>query len=335
MNKSKQDTLSRNHNFSGKQKKAGSKKPGKPWKKQVPAVPTCDETLIEKTKRKLLPAEDLRSTKMSNGFADVKNLKKSNQQKLFGQKEKSSSSQKSPQGTTTRKGLQTDVTKEKKTDRHSLKSVENRKAAKKQTPPEPAKAERQKKRKKDQVDAVGTKAKKKKRQSESDSDADDYMDRFFQDVSDGDPEEDTTVPDPGSEDEEGSDLSESEVTGVDSEEENDGNAMSLEELVGFYGERRDRAADGGKAAKQKKRGGQAGKVERKSKSSQGNDWVEEDNDVDLVYDDSDGEKEAGCRMLVPVGNGRTEHSDDQQESTSAEESGEEEEDDNEWVSVYI
>ncbi|XP_065088071.1 polynucleotide 5'-hydroxyl-kinase NOL9 [Ochlerotatus camptorhynchus] len=336
MNKSKQDTLSRNHSFSGKQKKIGGKKPGKPWKKQFS---TSEETLTEKAKTKLLPAEDLRYTEMANGFADMKNLKKSNQQKLFGQKEKTSSAQKSPQRTT-RKEVQTKVGKEKKTDRHSLKSVENRKATKKQTPPEPTKADRQQKRKKSQIDAVETKAKKKKRsQSESDSDADDYMDRFFQDVSDGDPEEDPTAPDLyglppiGGEEEEGSDLNESESTGGDNEQENDENGMSLEELVDFYGKHQDRATDGGKAGKQKKTAGKAGKVERKSKSSQGNDWIEEDNDVDLVYDDSDGEKEAGCKMLVPAGNGRIEKSDDEQESASSEESGEEEEDENGWMSL--
>lgn len=333
MNKSKQSNSSRNKGSNDKQENTGTRKSGKQWKK---SFHSGKKTSVKKTERNSMHLKDPGLTNTPNGFTCAKDMTNSKKQKLLELTDKLSSEQKLPQ-VVAHKELQMDVKKGKKTDRHSSKHVENLKPVKKQTP-KLSELNRQQKRRKNQINVLETTAKKRKKQSKSDSDSDvaDYIDQFFQDVAEEDSTEDTVVSDLfdpsqiSSEEEEVSAVSESESADVSSE---DGNAMSLAELVDFYGNSRDKIKNNRKAAKLKTPGTNPGKVHVKSKSSKKNGWIEEENDVDLVYDDSDIENGTGSKMLLPVGNGQMKVSDNEQESVSTEDSGDEHEDNNRWMIV--
>lgn len=144
---------------------------------------------------------------------------------------------------------------------------------------------------------------KKEVPSESDSDAEDYMDKFFEDCLDDDEAEEEPPLTPSGEESE-SELSESE-TESDGDDEDDGNAMSFEELMDFYGNHKDR--NGSVAKKAKKTEKKVGARKASDSSFTNGGWIEEDNDVELEYKDSDGEQEqasAGdqieCQALVPA-----------------------------------
>ncbi|XP_058832500.1 polynucleotide 5'-hydroxyl-kinase NOL9 [Topomyia yanbarensis] len=146
---------------------------------------------------------------------------------------------------------------------------------------------------KNERDVVGVK-KRKLPKSESDSDAEDYIDKFFQDVVMG--AED--VQDESSSSEE--DLtSESDSNSSKDSEEDDG--LPFEKLLEYYGSYQDKKQrDISKRIPQK-----VGKVKSHaakgcSKSSSHNGWIEEDNDVGLIYHDSDDDRDDTCKALVPV-----------------------------------
>lgn len=195
----------------------------------------------------------------------------------------------------------------------NLNKPEQNKPVKSQTEPK-SKSESSQKRKAQNINGHGTKSKKQKKHSspESDSDADDYIDQFFGDISDDDaqvPAEESSAED---------DLSESE----DSESEEDleeESTMSLEQLVDYYGHRRDAEQKTGKKRKQS----------HPSKGNNAGEWVEEDNDVELVYKDSDDEQGGNSsRALVPAGDVRNVEYDEEDDEEDLS-SGDDEEDDDE------
>ncbi|XP_039447800.1 polynucleotide 5'-hydroxyl-kinase NOL9 [Culex pipiens pallens] len=172
--------------------------------------------------------------------------------------------------------------------------------------------------------------------SESDSDAEDYMDKFFEDCLDDDEPEEPL--EPSGEEESDSELSESESD----EEQDDGNAMTIEELLDFFGNNRDRNGSAASAGRPQKK---AKKTEKKAANSSGvnGGWLEEDNDVELEYKDSDGEQEqapaAQCQALVPAGGDdellTSEDDYDYSPGDSGEEEIEEEEDTDDMLSFEL
>lgn len=188
----------------------------------------------------------------------------------------------------------------------------------------------QKRKSVDNSDGSSKKSKKAKKAvaSESDSDAEDYMDKFFEDCLDGDEPEEPL--EPSGEEESDSELSESESD----EEQDDGNAMTMEELLDFFGNNRDRNGSAASAGRPQKK---AKKTENKVGSNGG--WLEEDNDVELEYKDSDGEQEQApatkCQALVPAGGDdellTSEDDYDYSPGDSGEEEIEEEEDSDDMV----
>lgn len=323
MNKSKQETHTRNLNSKQKSGNAfhhRSKKRATKWKQEQTSVDD-DRT-------------DLKFKTMTNGgVADRKNQMKPNRKIRLGQgkpptmtttSDKRGKSALPNKATTTRKELAPESERPAAT-----KPVEESKAA-----PSPKQNGKQKRKAARNGNGLaGTKPKKQKKHSsqESDSDADDYMDRFFDDVSDGEASSSTEpdsfglpLGDGDVEEEEEDDLDESDSEDGDrsDDEEEDEVAMSLEELVDYFGQRRDELPSGKPGKKDKQR--------KQSKSSQcSNGWVEEDNDVELVYKDSDEEKDDGSRALVPVGEVRNAESDeDGDQDYSEDDSLDEEEDEN-------
>uniref|UniRef100_A0A1Q3EYP7 Polynucleotide 5'-hydroxyl-kinase NOL9 n=1 Tax=Culex tarsalis TaxID=7177 RepID=A0A1Q3EYP7_CULTA len=189
---------------------------------------------------------------------------------------------------------------------------------------------------------------KKEVPAESDSDAEDYMDKFFEDCLDDDEPEEPLVPsEPSGEEESDSELSESESD----EGSEDGNAMTFAELMDFYGNNRDRngSASAGRPQKAVKKTEKKAAGRKSSNSSAANaGWIEEDNDVELEYKDSDGELEqapAGgvdkCQALVPAAGGggdelvTSEDDYDYSPGDSGEEEIEEEEDSDDLLSFEL
>ncbi|XP_058457593.1 polynucleotide 5'-hydroxyl-kinase NOL9 [Malaya genurostris] len=166
---------------------------------------------------------------------------------------------------------------------------------------------------KSQQDIAGIKKPKLPR-SESDSDAEDYIDRFFHDVTvdtEELPEETSST---------GEDLS----SESDSEENVGDDGMPFEELLKYYGHYLDKKVTGTGPSKTKK----VGKVNcsKNPKSAFTNGWIEEDNDVGLVYEDSDDGQDDQCKALVPVDDS-LETSDDDFDYRPSDSAGEEDEED--------
>ncbi|XP_055629220.1 polynucleotide 5'-hydroxyl-kinase NOL9 [Toxorhynchites rutilus septentrionalis] len=130
--------------------------------------------------------------------------------------------------------------------------------------------------------------KSKRSTSESDSsDADSYIDQFFLDVSDDDEELENTECSSLSHASDFESVSDDDL----SLEKEEGNSMSLEELMDYYGNNRDTNKKISNDVGKKKKVNNATKtanVSKKCNSSISNGWVEEENDVTLEYDDSDG-----------------------------------------------
>ncbi|XP_055603450.1 polynucleotide 5'-hydroxyl-kinase NOL9 [Uranotaenia lowii] len=126
--------------------------------------------------------------------------------------------------------------------------------------------------------------------SESDSDADDYIDKFFQDVSNGEDEiESTFRSDSCGEDsiDDDDDESQSDSSVQDPDDEDDAGQdgeMSFDELVTFFGSYRDKkealpSAKDKKSNKKQKNDSKTRKAKINSNTSvaSSNDWIEEDN----------------------------------------------------------
>ncbi|KXJ81121.1 hypothetical protein RP20_CCG021671 [Aedes albopictus] len=293
MNKSKREPNVRNpgsYSKSGKSFDRRNRKSGKAGKEQ--GSPPDEESA------------DLKLKRMTNGGVVNRTNQMKSKQKVGGMK----LNEKMP-----RKDLV------QKHDRNAPKPMKSQPA------PPPKSNSNKQKRKAPDSNGFGTKSKKAKKHSlpESDSDADDYLDQFFEDASD-DEVNDPGVPssDGNSEEEDDDDLTESSSEDSDDDDDEDDNQMSLEELVEYFGHRKDE-----RAANKRK---QSKKVQPQSQGSNG--WVEEDNDVELVYKDSDDEVDVSSRALVPVGDVRTvqyvnDTDDDDDEDESTEEEYEDEDDD--------
>ncbi|XP_062544181.1 polynucleotide 5'-hydroxyl-kinase NOL9 [Armigeres subalbatus] len=305
MNKSKQENRStRNSNCkvgSGKGFHRRNKKGAKTWKEQT------DD-----------PQADLKLKVVANGVSDRKNQANGNMQKKSFVRGKSSviaedkSRKNDPRNKTTlRKEFvqksERFVTKAGKTNAASSPKSDGIQKRKAQNSGEP-----------------GTKPKKPKNHfmSESDSDANDYMEQFFKDVlSEQKVSTVDEVPTDESDEEDDDQSTESSSEESDSDtDEDEGNAMSLEQLIDYYGQRRDDRDAEGKTDKKRK-------PSKSSHCSNNNTWIEEDNDLELVYDNSDDEKGSSSLALVPVGNvENAEYGVDEDQDSSLDESVEEEED---------
>ncbi|XP_055535914.1 polynucleotide 5'-hydroxyl-kinase NOL9 isoform X2 [Wyeomyia smithii] len=187
------------------------------------------------------------------------------------------------------------------------------------------------KRKKQQNTAAPKKLKKTHPPlSESDSDAEDYIDKFFSDLS-ADDQGDSQLSSSSTENEETSSEKNSTETGSSSSEPDHSNEMSLEKLLNFYGNFQDNQAKPSSSTKsptaqRPKKSIKTEKRKNKLKTPGTNQWVEEDNDVSLVYRDSDSDQASPSKALVPVGDTLQDTSDDDNDFVPEEESEDEEED---------
>lgn len=271
------------------------------------------------------PGADLKLKIMANGVSDRKNQAKVNKQNTSFVRGKTSSVINADK-------LGKTAQSNKSTAREGIAQKPERSpitAVKSKTTPLPKLNGLQKRKARNAVES-GARPKKQKIyfMSESDSDGDEYMDQFFKDVPNGQEVLSKTNDDSNEDD----DLSteSSDETDTDYEEE-DGNAMSLEELIDYYGNRRDDFNTKGKTDRKRK-------LSKSSRCSNNNTWIEEDNDVELVYENSDDEKFSSSRALVPVGkieNGEYGKDEDRRCSLDNSVSGNEDEDSSYDLEAYL